>query len=143
MQTRERTGVLCLKDTLLLTIEQQDPTTKKRFWSFPGGALEAGETPAQAAVRECLEETGYQVALIGSGFTNQYVFRWNGKIYDCTTHWFKAELISDTPSKVEDADYILQSKWLKWPRSRGLYTYNAAIMQALDQLLPVSQGTSD
>ena len=138
MQKRERTAVLCLKDTLLLTIEQEDPTTKKRFWSFPGGALEPGETPEHAAVRECLEETGYRVALAGSRFTNQYLFRWDGTIYDCTTHWFRAELVSDQPSQVNDADYILQSKWLKWPRSRILYTYNAAIMQALDELLPAN-----
>jgi 8-oxo-dGTP pyrophosphatase MutT (NUDIX family) len=32
-------------------------------WSFPGGKLEEGEDAATAAVRECLEETGY---LVGS-----------------------------------------------------------------------------
>src|SRR4051794_13569658 len=30
-------------------------------WSLPGGAQDFGETPAQCAARECLEETGYQV----------------------------------------------------------------------------------
>ena len=30
-------------------------------WYFPSGALEAGETLAEAAAREVLEETGYQV----------------------------------------------------------------------------------
>lgn len=32
-------------------------------WVFPGGRIEAGETPAQAAVRECAEETGVLVAV--------------------------------------------------------------------------------
>ena len=37
-------------------------------WAMPGGALEVGETPAQGAVRETLEETGVAVeavALVG------------------------------------------------------------------------------
>lgn len=30
-------------------------------WAFPGGGIEEGETPAEAAIREVFEETGYQV----------------------------------------------------------------------------------
>lgn len=36
------------------------------LWEFPGGRLEEGETPAQAATREILEETGWQVRLKNS-----------------------------------------------------------------------------
>lgn len=33
------------------------------YWVLPGGAIETGETPEQAAVRETLEETGLQIRL--------------------------------------------------------------------------------
>jgi mutator protein MutT len=35
------------------------------LWEFPGGKIQPDETPAAAAVRECLEETGLAVRVIG------------------------------------------------------------------------------
>lgn len=33
----------------------------KRYWSFPGGVMDNGESPRQAAVRETLEESGIAI----------------------------------------------------------------------------------
>ena len=35
------------------------------FWEFPGGKLQADESPAEAAVRECREETGLSIRVVG------------------------------------------------------------------------------
>jgi 8-oxo-dGTP diphosphatase len=36
------------------------------FWEFPGGKVVSGESPEEAARRECLEETGLEVRVTGN-----------------------------------------------------------------------------
>ena len=35
------------------------------YWEFPGGKCEPGESPPEATRRECLEETGLEITLLG------------------------------------------------------------------------------
>lgn len=37
----------------------------RMIWTFPGGSVEPGETPMEAAVRETKEETTLQIAIVG------------------------------------------------------------------------------
>ena len=46
------------RDEVLLVLREDF-----RIWTLPGGGLEPNETWEQAAVRETLEETGYEVAI--------------------------------------------------------------------------------
>ena len=44
----------------LLLIQRADNS----LWALPGGYQELGETPKECAIRECLEETGYNVEIL-------------------------------------------------------------------------------
>jgi ADP-ribose pyrophosphatase YjhB (NUDIX family) len=56
-------GVVCEKDGKLLMVEERDKQTRMRVLNQPAGHIEPGETFKQAALREALEETGYQLEL--------------------------------------------------------------------------------
>ena len=47
-------------------------------WCLPSGFVEYDESPAEAAVRECLEETGLEVRLTGLLDVTQYVSQLRG-----------------------------------------------------------------
>lgn len=40
-------------------------------WCFPGGGIEPGETPEQAAVREVYEETGVRCRAVSKAFSHE------------------------------------------------------------------------
>lgn len=52
---KERATVICIRDERILYVRK--PKSK---WALPGGRIENGETPEQAAVRELSEETGLE-----------------------------------------------------------------------------------
>jgi len=71
-----------------------------RIWALPGGTREPGETPEQTALRECLEETGYQVAIDG------YVGRYERPQLKDTRHVYRVHItggqaIQNGPETVE------------------------------------------
>lgn len=53
-------GVLRAPDGRVLLAERRPGKVAAGFWELPGGQIEPGESPAQAAARELLEEVGVQ-----------------------------------------------------------------------------------
>ena len=62
-------------DGSLILVRQFRPGPEKEFLEFVAGAIDVGETPAEAGARELLEETGYQAGeliSIGSYWKGAY-----------------------------------------------------------------------
>lgn len=56
-------GVLVEQDGRVLLV-QRDNEPARGLWSFPAGFINAREDPAEAARRECREETGLEVEIL-------------------------------------------------------------------------------
>jgi len=75
---RKRAGIVLIKDNKVALIERHRAGLD--YFVFPGGGVEEGETPEQAAIREAMEELGIEVAImqkvavIHFGFSMQFYF---------------------------------------------------------------------
>ena len=57
-------GIVFYNNSIIIVKNKRgDISLNKSFWGFPKGHLEDGEKPAEAAVREVYEETGFRVKL--------------------------------------------------------------------------------
>jgi 8-oxo-dGTP pyrophosphatase MutT (NUDIX family) len=77
------------------------------WWTFPGGAVDPGETPAEAARRETREEAGVEVELhsIAGVFGGYPDFRGtyaNGDEVAWVTTLFEARIVDGEPHPADD-----------------------------------------
>ncbi len=102
-RTAGRTLVLDPDGAVLMIQAQQTVSGGETNWITPGGGLEAGETPAQAAVRELFEETGIVAVLPEAAepvFVERAVFSFADRLYDQTDVYFAVRL-PDRPQLVD------------------------------------------
>lgn len=99
-------------------------------WQFPAGAIEEGETPGQAAVRETREETGLVVA--ESAVLGERVHPKTGR----TMVYVACEVI-DGDATVVDRDELVEVVWSGRDQLRDYvpYGFYPAVQEHLDAVL--------
>jgi 8-oxo-dGTP diphosphatase len=75
----------------------------KGLWCLPSGFVEYDESPAEAAVRECLEETGLEVRLVGLLEVSQYLSELRGP---GILVLYRGEVVGGEPCPGDDASEV-------------------------------------
>jgi len=102
-----RVGVGCIvvQDGKILLVK-----TWRGLWSAPGGNLEIGETPADCAIRETLEETGVTVTNARFVAITNDIMPDIGRHY--VTIWMRADPSGELTT-VRDTREILEVAWFR------------------------------
>ena len=98
----------------------------KDWWEFPGGKMEAGETPKEALIREIKEELDADIS-IGRLLDT---IEWDYPTFHLTMHCYMCSLLND-------ALHLNEHEAARWLRANDLSSVNW--LPADNQLLPLSE----
>lgn len=96
----------------------------KDWWEFPGGKMEAGETPQEALIREIKEELDADIS-IGRLLDT---IEWDYPAFHLTMHCYMCSLLND-------ALHLNEHEAARWLRVNDLSSVNW--LPADNQLLPL------
>jgi 8-oxo-dGTP pyrophosphatase MutT (NUDIX family) len=132
MNERRAVRIVCLDSAdRVLLIDWQDPFSGARIWEPPGGGIESGEDPIDAARRELTEETSLDATLVlDHSVLVQRDCIWNGKHYVGEERFFLARFLAERPH-VSGAAMLVDEH----PNFRGYGWFGLDQLAALGGLL--------
>lgn len=127
-------AVLCRSaDGRSLLMVLQGRRDETPTWAVPGGLIEPGENPEQAAVRETKEETGLEVRVL-----RPYTVINGVKAYGAyRVHYFEAEVVGGRARAADPEGFIHQVAWVPADRLRDLQLTHEDQRQILTSFLSV------
>ena len=140
---RIRASAVCVAEGHVLLVRLRDPSTGVEGVYPPGGGIEEGEEPSEAARREALEETGLRVRVASDlAVVDSYPFRWDEVDYEVTTHYFAAELegaFTHSLPPVNDATYNLGAAWLPVDEALEAMSIHPRIATAVARVIRLAE----
>jgi len=111
-------------DTLIVIVEREKGVEEK--WApilrqLPKGGCKPGETLEQTALREVLEETGYEARIISKAGEAKWSYERNGQVWDETVHhYFVEPLTLATREHDDEFDFV---RWVRIEEAARILSY--------------------
>lgn len=99
-------GLVVDEQGRVLLIRTRDLRSRP-VWTLPKGTLAAGETSAEAALREVREETGYQCEVIRELEPVTYWFQRGGHRVKKTVEWFLMRPVAKVGEHDHEVDEVM------------------------------------
>ena len=95
-----------------------------RFWGFPKGHIEEGETEEQTALREVKEEVGIDVKILDEKYRYEINYIIKDKQIDKTSVFYLAETVDENITTKNQETEIEDSKWVTVEEAFDILTFD-------------------
>ena len=111
-------------DTLIVIVEWEKGVEEK--WApilrqLPKGGCKPGEMLEQTALREVLEETGFEARIIGKAGEAKWSYERDGQVWDETVHYYFMEPLTLVAQEHDDEfDFV---RWVRIEEAARILSY--------------------
>ena len=114
-------GIVYKEDQFLLVENSRMKNPEEKWWGFPKGHLEEGESNEEAAIREVEEETGIKSEIIQKIGQSKYNLTKNGEnVFKVVTIYLMKYISGDLKAQLEEVSNVI---WLPYEEALKKLTY--------------------